>query len=54
VKKGCNRGFFSQLVKFVDKFSDTAGIYLAGLGDEYHITLHMSSGLVMLAMGDLP
>lgn len=54
VDQGCNRGLFSQLVQFVDHFSNTAGINLASLGNEDHITLHVSGGLVMLAVGDLP
>merc|ERR1711981_1014541 len=27
---------------------------LSGLGDEHHVTLHVSSSLVVLAVGDLP
>jgi hypothetical protein len=54
VKKGCNGSLFGQLVKFVNEFSDTVGICLASLGNEDHITLHVSSSLVMLAVGDLP
>lgn len=54
VEEGCNRSLLRQFVKFVDHFPDTAGIYFAGLGEKDHITLHVSSGLVMLAVGDLP
>ena len=54
VDQGCNRGLFSQLVQFVDHFPDTTGINLASLGNEDHVTLHVSGGLVMFAVGDFP
>jgi len=54
VDQGCNWGLFSQLVQFVDHFPDTSGINLASLGNEDHVTLHISGGLVMLAVGDFP
>jgi hypothetical protein len=54
VDQGCNWSFFGQLVQFVDQFSDTVGICLTSLGNEDHVTPHISSGLVVLAVGDLP
>ena len=54
VEESCDWGFFSQLVDFVDQFSDAGGINLPSLGDKNHITIHVSSRLVMLAVGDLP
>jgi len=54
MEQGGNGGLLSQFVKFVHQFSDTASIHLASLGNEDHVTLHVASGLVMLAMGNLP
>lgn len=51
---GGDWGFLSQLMKFVNEFSDAGSIILASLGYEDHITLHVSSCLVVLAVGDLP
>jgi len=58
LSKGMNKGsdwsFLSQLIDLVDELSDAAGVMLSGLGDEHHVTLHVSSSLVVLAVGDLP
>jgi hypothetical protein len=54
VDEGSDWGFLGQFVQFVNEFSNAAGVLLAGLGDENHITLHVSSGLVVLTMRNLP
>ena len=54
MKEGGDWGFLSQLVKFMGEPSNTGGVLLTGLWDENHITLHVSSGFVVLAVGNLP
>jgi len=54
VDQGCNWSFFGQLGQFVDQSSNTLCICLTSLGNEDHVTLHISSGLVVLAVRDLP
>ena len=54
VKKGSDWSFFGQLIEFVDKLSNTAGVHVTSLGDENHVTLHVSGGFVVLAVGNLP
>ncbi len=43
-----------ELVKLIEQIASAGAILLLGLWDEHHITLHVTSGLVMLAMGDFP
>lgn len=54
VDDGSDRGFLGQLMDFVNKFSNATSILLASLGNKDHITLHVASCLVVLAVGDLP
>lgn len=54
VDEGSNWGFFGQLVKFVGEFSNARSILVTSLWDENHISVHMSSSLVVLAVGNLP
>lgn len=49
-----DRGFFHELGDFVNSLADVRGVLLARLGHENHITAQVSSGLVVLAVGDLP
>jgi len=49
-----NWSFLGQLINLVDEFSNTTGVDISGLGDEDHVTLHVSSSLVVLSVGDLP
>lgn len=46
--------FLNQLVQFVGKSTNLGGILFSGLGYENHISFHIASGLVMLAVGNLP
>lgn len=54
MKYGGDWGFLGQLVKFVDELSNTAGVLLASLWNENHVTFHVSCGFVVLAVGNLP
>jgi hypothetical protein len=54
VESGGNGCLLGQLVELVNHLADSRGVVLAGLGDEDHVTLHVTGGLVVLAMGDLP
>lgn len=54
VEESGDWGFFGQFIQFVDHLSDSSGILLPSLRNKDHITLHVSGGLVMLAVGDLP
>lgn len=47
-------GLLHELREFVDGLANVRGVLLAGLGHENHITTQVSSGLVVLAVGDLP
>lgn len=49
-----NRGLLDELGKLVDHLADSGGVDFAGLGDKDHVALHVASGLVVLAVGDLP
>lgn len=52
--EGGNWSLLGQLVELMDELSDTGSIVLTSLGNENHITVHVSSRLVVLAVGDLP
>lgn len=54
VKEGGDGRLLGQLVELMDHPAHTACELLAGLGNEHHVALHVSSGLVVLAVGDLP
>lgn len=54
VKEGRNWSLFGQLMQFISKFADSRGVFISGLWHENHITLHVASSLVVLAMRDLP
>lgn len=54
VDQSGNWSFLGQLVNLVDELSNAAGVVLSGLWDENHITLHVSSSFVVLAVGNLP
>ena len=54
MKEGGDRGFLGQLVNLVDELPNTIAILLTGLWDEDHVTLHVASGFVVLAVGNLP
>ena len=54
VEQGVDGGLFSQLGDLVDRLADTGSVYLACLGNEDHVALHVAGGLVVLAVGDLP
>ena len=43
-----------QLAQLVYGLADTGGKLITGLGDEHHVTGKVASGLVVLAVGDLP
>lgn len=49
-----NWRLLGQLMNFVNEFSNARSIIFASLGDENHVPLHVSSCLVMLAVGDFP
>lgn len=49
-----DRGLLHQLGELVDSVANSASVNLTGLGEEDHVTLHVASGLVVLAVGDLP
>ncbi len=50
VDNGGDRGFFSQFINLVDELADAGSILLTSLRNEDHITLHISSRLVVLAV----
>lgn len=54
VDHGSDGSLLGQLVKLVGESTDARGVDLAGLGHEDHVTLEMTGGLVMLAVGNLP
>lgn len=43
-----------QLAELMDFLANPVCVLLSSLGDEYHVALHVSGGLVMLSMRDLP
>lgn len=43
-----------QLIQFVGSLSESCSIGFASLRNEDHVALHVTSGLVMFAVGDLP
>lgn len=54
VNKCCNWSFLCELVELVNEFSDASSIVLTSLWNEDHVALHVTSCLVVLAVGDLP
>lgn len=53
-QEGEGGGLLGQLRQLVDELAEAGGLLLAGSGDEDHVALHVASGLVVLAVGDLP
>lgn len=51
---GVDGGLFEQLMHLVEAGAHSGGVLLSGAWQEDHITLHVSSRLVVLAMTDLP
>lgn len=49
-----NGRLFGQLVKLVGELSNARSVHLSCLGDEDHVAFHVSSGFVVLSVGDLP
>lgn len=47
-------GLLHELAELVQGTTSTGSILLAGLGDENHVTGKVTSGLVVLSVGDLP
>ena len=41
-------------MEFVGEFPNAAGVLIASLWNKHHVTLQVSSGFVMLAVGNLP
>lgn len=54
VAGGQEGGLFEQLVQFMDSLANAGGILRTRLGDENHVTSDVTSGLVVLSVGDLP
>ena len=54
VDEGSDWGLLSQLVEFVDELANSSSVNLTSLGNEDHVTFHMTSCLVVLSVGDLP
>lgn len=51
---GQDGGLLHKLAQVMNGLADTGSILLAGLGDKDHVTSKVTSGLVVLAVGDLP
>lgn len=49
-----NRSLLNELAELVDGLADAGSVLAAGLGDKHHVTGKVTSGLVVLAVGDLP
>lgn len=54
VNGSSQRSLLHQLVQVVDGLLDTRSVIITGLGDKNHVTGKVASGLVVLAVGDLP
>lgn len=54
VNQGDDGGLLPELGQLVGQLPHAARLLLAGLGDEDHVALHVTGGLVVLAVGDLP
>lgn len=52
--EGVNWSLLSQLRQFVDELAKTGGLLLASAGNKDHVALHVTGGLVVLAVGHLP
>lgn len=54
VEEGSDWSLLSQLVQFVDHLPNTTRILFSSLGNKDHVTLEVSGGLVVFAMGNFP
>jgi hypothetical protein len=54
VGDGGDGGLLHQLIQIVDGLANARSVLVPGLGHEHHVTGEVTSGLVMLAVGDLP
>jgi len=54
VDESSERSLLGELRELVDHLANTGSVGLAGLGKEDHVTLHVASSLVVLAVGDFP
>lgn len=54
VEKSSDWSLLSQLVQLVSETTDLGGILVSCLWDENHVSFHVTGGLVVLAVGDLP
>ena len=50
----CDGCLLYEFGQFVNKVADSRCIDFARLGDEHHVTFDVSSGLVVLSVGDFP
>lgn len=51
---GSDGSLLHQLRELVDSMADSASVNLTSLGEEDHVALHVTGGLVVLAVRDLP
>ena len=49
-----DRSFLHQVAQFVSEMANSRGIGFTRLGNEHHVTGHVGSRLVVLAVGDFP
>lgn len=54
VERSGQRSLLSQLIQLMDHLADSGSIGLTSLGNKDHVALHMTGGLVVLAVGDFP
>jgi hypothetical protein len=54
VEKGDDGGFLAQFAELVDKLAPPRGCLFPGCWHKDHVSLHVSGGLVVLAVRDLP
>lgn len=52
--QGKGGSVLGELRQLVDQLAEAGGLLLAGAGDKDHVALYVASGLVVLAVGDLP
>jgi len=52
--ESCNWSVLGQLVELVHSHTNSSSVLLAGPWNENHVTVHVTGGLVVLAVGDLP
>lgn len=53
-QQGIDGSLLSELAQLMDHLAEAGSLLLAGAGDEDHVTLHVTGGLVVLAVGHLP